>query len=424
MSQESDQITLSSYFKSTLSNELNTQSLKNLEKIEQINKRIQQTTLFPSLTLNSSFNQYNQNSSISYNDNLFPTSKVTNARSSLFSGSITTSIDIVRFGQNIYGVRGAKLGIESKTIENIQQRNELIIQTAEYYTNCIMSQLTEELFLQRMNDSRTFLEIAQVNLSTGRIDSAQYLMSFINFENDKIAYKEVTLSFSQLEALFLQFIGKLMNEGISFSSMEGAFENTAIFETLDSKNQSIDLKKMQVDINELRNNKVRNYFNFFPSVSVFGGYSFSDQKFQNGIFAENMAFGLNYGVGFSYSFGQFKNAEYQNKIHNLNIENSQLEMQNKIAQIKIRNNHLKMERAMKYEKYEGKKIIVIASSSYLKKIKIQYKKGTISITDVRNAQNQLFSAEIELAESLKERLMNNLNRVSDYVDITTHIIKQ
>ena len=341
----------------------------------------------------------------------------------LFSGSITTGIDVVRFGQNIYGVRGAKLGVESKTIENIQLRNELIIQTAEYYTNCILSQLTVELFSQRMNDSKTFLEVAQINLNTGRIDSTQYLMSFINFENDKIAYKEVSLSFSQLKALFLQFIGKLTNDDISFSSMEGAFENTAVFESLHPKNQSIDLKKSQIEISELINSKTRNYFNFFPSVSVFGGYSFSDQKFQNGIFAENMALGLNYGVGFAYSFGQFKTADYQNKIYALNIENSQLEMQNKIAQIKIRNKHLKMERAMKYEKYEGKKIIVIAYSSYLKKIKIQYKEGIISITDVRNAQNQLFNAEIELAESLKERLMNNLNRVSDYIDLTAHIIK-
>ncbi|GEM_PF-6865833 len=418
--QVSRQLSLEACVQNMVRCDINVTSLENLELISRLNKRIQQTGLLPSLSASGSYNQFIQNSSISYIDNILPTSTILNARSTLLSGSATASIDVTGLGRSIYAVRAAHYDTKDQKLETIQQKNALVLQVADLYTNCILSELTVEQLYKRVEDSKRLLQIASTNLTSGAGDSASFLMANINLENDKIAFQEASLAFAQLKESFSILLGLPISSELSFESLESTILH------LPSKEEhvpssSMDLLRLEFQLKQSINLKRSTFFNLFPSISFFGGYSLSDQRFQNGIFAQNKAFGPTYGLGVSYSLGQVKNAIHQSRIQGLTAENLSLQLSRQRMQKQAELNHLDRTSKHLLSTYDSRLSIAQASRSAFEKIEMRYEAGKINISEVRNSQNQLLLAEIALTQTLRDRIINHLTHAGDKLDLIDYI---
>ena len=423
--QDSNQLSLDACVQKMVRCDVNIKSLENLELISRLNKRIQQTGLFPSMTANGSFNQYIQNSSISYNDNLLPTSTILDARSTMLAGSATASLNITEFGRSIYAVRAAHFENKDQQLETIQLKNQLILQVADFYTNCIISQLTVDQLYNRVEDSKKLLEIAGTKLNSGAADSSEYLTALVNLENDKISFQEASLSLTQLKENFLVLLELPIEQGFSFQSLKETEERISHI-PLSGENiaSSLDIQRANYQLKQSINQKRSTYFNLFPSITFFGGYSLSDQRFQNGIFAQNKAFGPTYGLAVSYSFGQVKNAIHQSRIFALTSENLSLELKKRSAEKEAEQRHLQRSSDHLDGAHESRLKIAKASRSALKQIQLRYTTGKITINDVRNGQNQLLVAEIALIQSLRNKILNRLTRAGDNTDLELFISSQ
>lgn len=393
------------------------QTLENLELIDKNNKQIIETALLPRVSFNGNYNYYIQNSSIAYNDNILPPSTINNARSTVLSGSLTASFDVINFSQSLHQVKAQKFLNAANKENYIIQENKLIIQIANLYSDCYISQLLISHLNNRVELSKKLMDISERNLTLGQTDSIQYLQSFANYQTDLIALNNSKIVYSENCDILKSLLNISLKDSLEFESIEEEIEVVSRFTTDSKFDDNYETSSIKFQIKQQRFNKSSNYFNFIPSVSFFGGYSLSDQRFQNGIFAQNKAFGPTYGLNLSYGIGQFKNAIHQNKINQLLIQNLAYELAQKDRENDIFLKHQKLKVSHLQLEINSKKSIVDIMTKSIEKSKVQFENGMIRITEIRDIQNQQLESNISLLQSFKATLINQLELLSNNTEL-------
>lgn len=145
---------------------------------------------------------------------------------------------------------------------------------------------------------------AEVDMNRDITDSIEVYNNFIKSKTNfnQVLGRDIKLEFNPVDSLFL------MNENFDLSKLMLQIENNT-----DLKLAELGIEVSKKDIEKLKSN-------YYPKISLFGGYSYSSLESQAGFLKSNTTNGFNYGVTFSMNiFEGFRN--------NTLIENNQVNLE-------------------------------------------------------------------------------------------------
>lgn len=397
-------------------------TLENLELLNRCNLRIQQTALFPSIAANGGYTLFVQNSSIAYNENVLPPSTIQDARSTALSGSITAGVDVVQFGQAAFRSQATSRENEALAADYRGERNAFLREAAKLYSDCVISKQTIRQLEQQLELSLGLVRIAETGLRSGQSDSLSFLQATINAEKDRIALRTAQLDWIKLIDQLKVILNQDVDQSIELEeNIDAVVARVSEWEARATKGEVWKMQAAEFRLKQARNEHIANYFSFVPSITFFGGYSISDQRFQNGIFARNKGFGPTYGLTLSYSFGQVKNAFHQEKITSLSMENRRLELERIYLETQIEQKHLHLTTVHLQDELAGRNLILKTAKRTLEMRIVAYQSGKVGINDVREAQLELMAAEIGLNQAKTALIQAKLEEIAQSTDLNKMI---
>lgn len=384
------------------------QQFDNLEIIRKQRLKMVQTALIPQLSASAGMNELIQNSTVVFTDNLLPTSEINGARTSGTQASINASLGLMNFGQTIMNVRSTKHLLESERLKDLEQRNAIILLISQAYYACVVNNEMYEAVEEQKQASENVMGIAQKKMSLGETDSTDYYQAIINYNEDLNALESIKIVQKQSRDELKILIGLDVSGDINLKP--NILLVVTKGENIDEPDLGVQALKSDRDRSEAQ--KKAALWSIIPEVSLFGGYGYSNQSFQNGVVQRNTAIGPSYGLSLSYDLGGAKNAVHQRKISHVQADNLRMQIEEESNRVKSEREVLSKSIEQHRKKMESCQIMLSLSERTLKNVLLKYKLGAVTLTELRTAQAQHLRSKIEYKSVIVDYNLSQLNLLS------------
>lgn len=392
-----------------LSNNHQIKVLRYQQEIADNNVNLGQAGLLPTVSVGGSYGANVQNTDLEFAGNIPPVN-VQGAQSATLNANATLNYMLFNgfTGRRNYERLGInKLAIDESSRAAVEAN---LLQVASAYYALSQAKDLEEINIERLNISKDRYKRVLVANELGTALRTDLLAAQVDLTTDSSALLNAQLQRNQASRNLCQLIGIAPSADLNTSEIdlqliewteeeliEEAFRNNALVRNLELQ------KQLAVKDQQLAQSS------FFPSISVAGGYAFTNQQNEAGIILGNTASGWNGSIGINYTlFNGFRNANNrQNQALVLAQRETELEEQKLILQTEIANALNAYKQSISILNFETENLA--ASELNLERTKALFEQGSITSTQFREAQLALSNAQLRIANAKTAVKLNELS---------------
>ena len=372
---------------------------KNNVKIAENNASILNSGYLPKLTANAGANYNNNNLELTLLDG--NSTKTNNAVSKTYNASVGLNYTLFDGFGRAYNYKKLK---ETYNLSELEAQtiieNSLLQIFSSYYE---VARLTEETnnILESLEISKQRLTRATYSFEYGQTTKLQLLNAEVDVNNDSIRYFNTQRLLANSKRDLNLLLGRPVTTDFSIETditFNAIFEFQTLFEKAKIKNVEIQKMNKNIELNkyDLKINKS----DLLPILNINSSYGFNKSENVASInFAEQLSKGLNAGISLNWNLfdgGTTKTRIQNSKIYgdNLAIQKDQVlnELERSVANaLEIYNNSLFILQA------EEKN--VETNKRNFSRTEEQFKLGQITSIEFRQAQINLFNAQLNLNQA-------------------------
>ncbi|MFN3405968.1 MAG: TolC family protein [Cytophagaceae bacterium] len=396
-----DTLSLQDAIRMALENNFSIRLMKNEVEIAKNNNTIANAGMLPSLSATGS-----QDNSITTTEQKFFDGRTRNA-----SNAGTHSLNAgVMMDWTIF--QGYSMFIAKNTLEQLQQVGEL--QQRLTIENTVASVIISYYDIVAQNMRKKVLTDA-VNLGKERKNLVEYMMQLgsasrpdvfqvsVDLNNDSASLLQQNILINNLKSNFNVLLGR---EGdVSFETeleipIEKSLQYDQLLTKVEQQNTRLFLARRNIHLADLNTRFWKSQY--YPRVSLYGGYNYLQSRSEVGLLQSNLNFGPTYGVRATFNiFNGFTN---KRNLNNSKILQQSSELELRQVQLEIRNDLLKL-----YNTYIGNLELMKLQQENLimarENLNISVEKfrlGSINNIDLRIIQQNLINAETKYLEARYE----------------------
>jgi len=404
-----DTITLEQVFAKALDHNFQIRMLENQTEIAQNSATIGNAGLLPSAGLNAQAGGNITDTKLEFNSPTIPATDIKGAQSVNVSAGATLNYTLFKGFSGKYTFEKLKLNAEAVDAQSRAAIEASMLQVANAYyvltraidqitiaeSNVLISKQRfdrAELANELGTALRTELLAARLDLTT---DSSNLLVAQVNKENAE----------RNLEQLVGTDLGEnYFTQGFSVEVKDWTVEQ--LFEAAKVNNASLKNRELQVEMAD-KDYKIA-WSTVFPTVTINGGYNYSNQQNEAGIILSNTQLGFNGAVALSYPiFNGFRN-QIQRQNQKITMENRSIEVEQEEMQLatNLNNTWASYQQSLKVLNFE--KSNQKSAELNLQRSEELYKAGRISSTQFREAQTALTASQVRISNAEISVKLNEL----------------
>ena len=272
-----------------------------------------------------------------------------------------------------------------------------IADVTETYYNLIREKQVLDVLKETITISEERVRIAESKKDVGTGSKFDLRQAQVDLNEDRSNLLKEELTYEQLKVFLNQLMGRNVGSDFNVSDTIMVNRNLNLDElknlTLD-RNTSLDIAQKNLNLSEINLGLARS--EWFPTISMIGGYNYTNSESAAGFVKSNKNYSLSYGL--SASFNLFNGLNTSRKIENakIDLENNRL----KFSQIKIDveanllNTFKKYLSSLQLVQLEEENLLVAQESVdiALEKLKL----GNITPLEFRETQRKLIDAKSRL----------------------------
>lgn len=305
-----------------------------------------------------------------------------------------------------YALKAANLSRELSSLSTVKTKEDVAYNVTDAYYNLVtvvqqMAFLDSNLIsLDRMYKVSDLL---YQNKLGQRVDVDRILINKTTTETQLATLKD---NYSQLVNLLKYYIGTPQSESIRIAVDVRDVSLPIQSSDSETKRTDVALLQKQRDLNELQDKNIKS--GFIPTVSAYGvaNMAFYAKSGENSTFQDVPGYWAGLQLNWSVFDGLARRAKRsQNSIDNekLNVQLKQVRESIAMEEANARNKF-----AVEQGNINAKKDQVALASKVYKQIQLQFKEGTVSLTDVIQAENSNLDAQSNYLTSLVQLLKAEL----------------
>lgn len=316
-------LTLKDAIAITLSNNFSISIAHNKSKIAENNSTIGNAGFLPTLDATGSYTKSSNNTKQEYFDSR--TIDRTGAKSTNINAGVSLNWTIFD-GLAMFG--NINMLKELKKIGKANFKSEVennVADVTETYYNLIREKQVLDVLRETITISEERVRIAQSKKDVGSGSKFDLRQAQVDLNEDKSNLLKEELTYEQLKVSLNQLMGRDVNTDFGVKDTILVNENLNLDKLKDLallRNTDLDIAKRSLNLSEINLNLARS--EWFPNISLVGGYNYTNSESQAGFVKSNKNYSLNYGI--SASFNLFNGLNTSRKIENaeIEIENSKL----------------------------------------------------------------------------------------------------
>ena len=278
--------------------------------------------------------------------------------------------------------------------------NNIADVTGTYY-NLIREKQVLDVLKETITISEERVRIAESKKDVGTGSKFDLRQAQVDLNEDRSNLLKEELTYEQLKVSLNQLMGRNVDSDFNVSDTIIVNKNLNLDELknliIDS-NTTLDIAQKNLNLSEINLGLARS--EWFPTISMIGGYNYTNSESEAGFVKSNKNYSLSYGL--SASFNLFNGLNTSRKIENakIDVENSRL----KLSQVKIEveanllNTYKKYLNSLQLVQLEEENLLVAQESVdiALERLKL----GNITPLEFRETQRKLIDAKSRLVAAL------------------------
>ncbi len=382
--------------------------LENQVEIAERSASIGNAGLLPSLSAGGSVGGSVNNTELEFAGGI-PPNKTDGAQSSIVQGN--ASLNYVLFnglrGQRSY--QRLKLNKEAVDLQSRANIESVILQVTQMYYTAVRAKDQWEIAKRNAAISARRFERASVAEELGSISKQAWLSARVDLTTDSAAYFNAALDYRSSLRNLGRLIGMPLDTTVQIEPLtlevkdwsleqlqQTAMEQNALVKNLELQ-QAIAEKDVQIS-----------WSSVFPTVSLSGGYNYTNQQNEVGILLRNVQSGWTGNLGISYTLfdGLRNNIQRQNA--QVILENAELQWADQRLQLSIDldNAYDAYLQSMRLAEFEEQNLA--SSELSLSRAEDLMQHGQMTSTEFREAQLALLSAQVRLSNTKVATKLNEL----------------
>ena len=388
-------LTLEKAIEITLNNNFSINIARNESEIAGNNSTIGNAGFLPTIDASGSYIKSSNDTKQEYFDGR--TIDRTGARSTNITAGVNLSWTIFD-GLQMFGNLEALKELNKIGRANFKAEVENnIADVTETYYNLIREKQVLDVLKETITISEERVRIAESKKDVGTGSKFDLRQAQVDLNEDRSNLLKEELTYEQLKVFLNQLMGRNVGSDFNVSDTIMVNRNLNLDElknlTLD-RNTSLDIAQKNLNLSEINLGLARS--EWFPTISMIGGYNYTNSESAAGFVKSNKNYSLSYGL--SASFNLFNGLNTSRKIENakIDLENNRL----KFSQIKIDveanllNTFKKYLSSLQLVQLEEENLLVAQESVdiALEKLKL----GNITPLEFRETQRKLIDAKSRL----------------------------
>lgn len=264
---------------------------------------------------------------------------------------------------------------------------QTIADLAQAYFQYIKESFKLKLYFQSLDVSRNRLELEKTKFNLGNTSIFTVQQAELDFNNDSTLVIEQEILLNQLKISINKIINRQLDTDF-LPSLDFDLKQVSSLEELKNSTFKNNVQLNQQQIAQLISNenvKIQES-TFYPILSLFSSYNYSNQNSAAGLLKVNNSHGISYGL--NIRFNLFNADKDQTSLQNLKIDEKTSEIQTK--QVKQNVESVLLQTYEQYQSYKKELVLqqhnVELAQNTLEIAKKQYELGTINGFDFRQVQ--------------------------------------
>ena len=391
-------LTLQDVIEITLSNNFSISIARNESKIAENNSTIGNAGFLPTLDATGSYVKSQSDTKQEYFDGR--TIDKTGAKSSNLNVGLNLNWTIFDgFGMfaNISMLKELRRIGEANFKSEVENN---IADVTETYYNLIREKQVLDVLKETITISEERVRIAQSEKDVGSGSKFDLRQAQVDLNEDRSNLLKEELTYEQLKVSLNQLMGRDVNLDFSVSDTIVVDKNLDLEKlknlTLE-RNTELNIAKKNLNLSEINLTLARS--ELYPTISLTGGYNYTNSESAAGFIKSNKNYSLSYGV--TASFNLFNGLNTRRGIENaeINIESSRLSMEQVESEIEasLLNTYKKYLNSLQLVQLEEENHIIAQESVdiALEKLKL----GNITPLEFRETQRKLIDAKSRLVSA-------------------------
>jgi outer membrane protein len=345
------------------------------------------SSLLPTISTTAEYTTYNNNGS----------------ETTLYSGKLTLAQPV--FDINIISsIFVSNYQLKSSGIQHNADISGLILDVEKAYYNLIYANellRTSETAIERANENKQLIETKYRIGASSKLDALQAEVSYLSALQDQAKAKTLQITAQEgLKTLLALDTDIYPTDSLLPPEIYDLPPIDSLMTILAVANNDIRIAQQQENIAKL--NVLTSYLAFLPSVSLFYGYTYSDDElvFDFQRWRDNSI--KNYGISISFPILEIKslffnnlNARKQHQLQKIARTSAELE-----SEKSLRVAYYGVREAYDQLQYSGKSLDAATEAAAI--ARQQYTLGLISFLDLLTAENNLNTTRVALASAISD----------------------
>ncbi|NQV53199.1 MAG: TolC family protein [Flavobacteriales bacterium] len=403
-----ESLTLEAVIGQALQNNHRIQMIENQQVIAENSVSIGNAGLLPSVNLGGSLGGSINNTELEFAGEI-PPAQINGAQSSTLQGNATLNYVLFNGLSGQRNFQKLKLNKDAVDLQSRASIEATILQVAQMYFSVLRAKDQVRIATDNAAISAKRYERALIANELGSISRNDLLAARVDLTSDSSDLLNAELQ----STTSLRNLGRLMGaeiaENPSFPVIEpnvqpwslSELEQAALTHNANVKNLELQAEIAQKDLQ-------LSWSSMFPTVSINGGYSYTNQQNEAGILLKNVSNGWNGNIGLSYTiFNGFRNNTNRQNAQVL-LENSELQLADQKLQLTtdLHNAHAAYLQSVKVLRFEEGNLSF--SLLNLERAEDLMHQGLITSTQFREAQLGHASALVRISNAKFAMKLNEL----------------
>lgn len=318
-----------------------------------------------------------------------------------YSTNVSAQVDQVVFDQALLtGLKANKPNIANAELNSVKLKENIIYNVANSYYNIFVTSQQIELLKDNLDKTQQILGTLQLQLDNGVIKKVDYDRTKVSLNNIKsqLTLAESNLAFAQNQLKFQ--MGMPISEEIELTDnpLNRPFELYQPGKFDPSLLTDFKVQKVNMQLQNIEKDRIR--AGYLPKVTAYGRY---------GVQALGNQLGDSWGSWFSYGaiglklnipiFDSFKR-DAQYKQANLNLMTQEEQLKLNIQNYELQNNNAATQLQKARVNLANDDANVILAKEVYDVTTVQYREGTIPLSDLLNAETSYKEAQSNYINSM------------------------
>jgi outer membrane protein len=401
-------LSLESAMEQALASNYQIQVQRNQVEIAANNASLGNAGLLPSLSVGGSAGGSVNNTDLEFAGNIPPTS-INAAKSATLSGNANVSYVLFNglSGQRTY--QRLKLNRAAVDAQSRASVEATILQVAQAYYQVL--QLQDQLAIATDNAtiSKDRYQRAKLAHELGSGTRTALLAARVDLTSDSASFLNASLNLNTARRNLSRLMGVTLEESTVLTSEELSLQQWTLEELeMTAMEQNAVIKNLELQSEIAQKNLEISWSSVMPTISLNGGYNYTNQQNEAGILLKNVSNGWNGNIGLSYTlFNGFRNQTTRQNAQVL-WETSELMLEDQKLQLKtdLANVLDAYQQSMRLLMFEEQNLE--SSALNLERASELLRAGQITNTQFREAQSGYTAAQIRISNAKIAIKLNEL----------------